>query len=77
MRDILRVVFSIFVVLCIFAVLLCVGRYATLKPGQNFTHCVNNCGNGVCQNIVCFSSGCPCAETQANCSQDCRNMKNF
>lgn len=77
MKDVLRIVVPVFVVLSVFAVLFCVGRYATLKPGKNFIQCVNNCGNGICQEIVCLSSGCPCAETQATCPQDCRNIKIF
>lgn len=33
--------------------------------------CKNMCGDGVCQQIVCMGSGCPCAETPANCPKDC------
>ncbi|MGH8453851.1 MAG: hypothetical protein ACRESW_04795, partial [Nevskiales bacterium] len=33
--------------------------------------CVNQCGNGQCQEMVCLGSGCPCAETAESCSQDC------
>ncbi len=34
--------------------------------------CVNECGNGVCQEMVCMGEGCPCAETAQNCPEDCR-----
>jgi uncharacterized protein len=37
-------------------------------PGQN---CKNLCGDGVCQEIVCLSTGCPCAENAATCQSDC------
>ncbi len=34
--------------------------------------CVNQCGNGTCQEVVCLGTGCPCAETKENCSADCK-----
>ena len=33
--------------------------------------CKNQCGDGVCQEIVCLAIGCPCPETKDNCPQDC------
>lgn len=33
--------------------------------------CIDLCGDGICQEIVCLGSGCPCPETAQNCSQDC------
>jgi len=33
--------------------------------------CVNKCGDGTCQEIVCMGSGCPCPETAEACPQDC------
>jgi|688.fasta_scaffold1020732_1 hypothetical protein len=33
--------------------------------------CVNHCGDGTCQEMVCMGEGCPCAETTANCPTDC------
>jgi hypothetical protein len=33
--------------------------------------CVDRCGDGICQEVVCLGSGCPCAETVASCPQDC------
>lgn len=34
--------------------------------------CVNQCGNGSCQEMVCMGEGCPCVETPMNCPADCR-----
>lgn len=34
--------------------------------------CVNMCGDGQCQEIVCMGSGCPCAESAESCPQDCK-----
>ena len=34
--------------------------------------CENLCGDNQCQEIVCQAIGCPCAETKATCSQDCK-----
>ncbi|MFP4515049.1 MAG: hypothetical protein ACLFNO_03555 [Parcubacteria group bacterium] len=33
--------------------------------------CVDMCGDGVCQEIVCMGEGCPCPETAENCPADC------
>lgn len=33
--------------------------------------CKDLCGDGTCQEIVCFAEGCPCAENHATCPQDC------
>jgi hypothetical protein len=33
--------------------------------------CVDQCGNGSCQEMVCMAEGCPCAESPASCPQDC------
>ena len=35
--------------------------------------CVDQCGDGVCQEIVCQAAGCPCAENSESCAQDCPN----
>ncbi len=34
-------------------------------------NCVDKCGDGTCQEIVCSAVGCPCAETKITCPQDC------
>ncbi len=49
------------------------------KPEYNLTLlvlreeeiCKNQCGDGVCQEIVCQAVGCPCSETKVSCPQDC------
>jgi len=33
--------------------------------------CVDMCGDGICQEMVCMGEGCPCAETADICPQDC------
>lgn len=33
--------------------------------------CVNQCGNGACDFVVCQAAGCPCAEDPETCPQDC------
>jgi putative hemolysin len=35
--------------------------------------CTDMCGDGVCQEIVCLSEGCPCAETVESCPLDCKS----
>jgi hypothetical protein len=34
--------------------------------------CEDKCGDGVCQEIVCLGSSCPCAETASSCPLDCK-----
>lgn len=34
--------------------------------------CVNKCGDGTCQEVVCEAIGCPCSETIESCSTDCK-----
>ncbi len=34
--------------------------------------CQNQCGDGVCQEVVCMAVGCPCPETKESCPQDCK-----
>ena len=33
--------------------------------------CVDLCGDGICNDAVCLSCGCPCPESTTNCPQDC------
>ncbi len=33
--------------------------------------CVDQCGDGTCDEMVCMGSGCPCAETPTSCPEDC------
>jgi hypothetical protein len=47
----------------------------TKNTEQQNSVCVNKCGDGLCQKIVCLATGCPCAETPASCPQDCKNTK--
>ncbi len=54
--------------------------YCETPDGQRFTKikdegnslCVDNCGNGICEEMVCMGEGCPCAETVESCPQDCK-----
>ena len=40
-------------------------------PGGRHT-CVDQCGDGVCQEIVCMALGCPCPENSLSCPRDCK-----
>jgi hypothetical protein len=33
--------------------------------------CVDECGDGVCDEVACLGGGCPCPETIESCPQDC------
>jgi len=33
--------------------------------------CIDLCGNGVCDELVCQGTGCPCPETYGTCAEDC------
>lgn len=53
----------------------CVGcePYCETPDGKKFEQeiCVDQCGNGICEDVVCLGSGCPCAETATTCPEDC------
>lgn len=56
----------------------CVSFNFPSKPADNLPDdkdpgsiCKNTCGNGICEEIVCQGTGCPCAETAESCPQDC------
>jgi hypothetical protein len=34
--------------------------------------CINQCGDGNCDEMVCQGEGCPCAETVSSCPIDCK-----
>lgn len=68
-----------------FAMLLIVGAGCSLRSNVDIdtndqvdsgdgkdTICVDTCGNGTCEELVCQGTGCPCAESVDTCSQDCR-----
>lgn len=40
-------------------------------PDRFDKFCDNKCGDGYCNDIVCQSVGCPCAENKENCPEDC------
>jgi hypothetical protein len=43
--------------------------------GEDATQgCVNNCGNGICEEIVCQGPGCPCSESVSSCPEDCSSL---
>ncbi|MFZ2970362.1 MAG: hypothetical protein WA063_04400 [Minisyncoccia bacterium] len=39
--------------------------------GSGETDTCTNCGNGVCEEVVCMAIGCPCPETPETCPEDC------
>jgi len=39
--------------------------------------CVDMCGDGECQEIVCLDEGCPCAESVESCAEDCAEEGGF
>ena len=41
------------------------------EESQGDEHCIDQCGDGVCDEVVCMAEGCPCAETPQNCPEDC------
>jgi hypothetical protein len=45
------------------------------RPDDSLTPkkmCVDNCGDGSCDMIVCMAEGCPCAESESTCPKDCK-----
>lgn len=50
-----------------------VGDVQLLKPQQveGKKLCVDQCGNGQCEMMVCMAEGCPCPENADRCPKDC------
>ncbi|HUW71875.1 MAG TPA: hypothetical protein VMV66_01625 [Candidatus Humimicrobiaceae bacterium] len=44
---------------------------STFRFTESVETCVDNCGNGICEEVVCLAIGCPCAETPESCPEDC------
>jgi len=42
----------------------------TKLPGSH-AGCIDRCGDGTCQEVVCLATNCPCAETLNTCPRDC------
>ncbi len=38
---------------------------------QGTSGCTDNCGNGLCEEMVCLALGCPCGESNDSCPEDC------
>jgi hypothetical protein len=47
------------------------GEDETVCPEDCAATCVDRCGDGTCDEIVCMAIGCPCAETPESCPEDC------
>jgi putative hemolysin len=47
------------------------GQMVPAKNLKNEIVCVEACGDGLCDEIVCQAEGCPCAETPESCPEDC------
>lgn len=42
------------------------------KCPEKMRGCIDLCGDGVCQEVVCMAIGCPCPETKETCPTDCK-----
>ncbi|MCF7820571.1 MAG: hypothetical protein K9M44_03835 [Candidatus Pacebacteria bacterium] len=40
------------------------------KPAEQ-RGCIDKCGDGVCQEMTCMATTCPCSETAQSCPEDC------
>lgn len=59
------------VILCVVLMIIGLILYIPKNPKTPARSCTDKCGDGICQEVVCLSVGCPCAETPASCSSDC------
>lgn len=41
------------------------------KGGETERGCIDRCGDGECQEIVCMAINCPCPESVDSCPRDC------
>jgi len=73
MKKIL-IILLIVVILAVLLTILVLTGWCFFCPGEEAEEgkiCVNSCGDNVCQEVVCQGTGCPCAETEQFCPQDC------
>lgn len=48
----------------------CSSSQVCCRPKESCVGCKDLCGDGICQEVVCLTIGCPCAETAEGCPQD-------
>ncbi len=46
-------------------------RFSPKGLAERGKACVDKCGDGVCQEVVCLGGSCPCAESASSCPKDC------
>ena len=56
---------------CVESELSCPDDCLEQLPATPSPMCIDECGDGVCAEVVCFAEGCPCAETPDSCPADC------
>lgn len=74
MKNIRKLWPIILLILCILIVLITsyfIYRQQFQETDSSQANCKNLCGDGFCQEIVCFAIGCPCPESHLTCPQDC------
>lgn len=48
------------------------GVIGSISDNSTTGICIDHCGDGECQEVVCLGSNCPCSETIDNCPEDCK-----
>ncbi len=68
-----RWLFAVLTLVLVVAVasLFLASRHVNEAESAGGSACINQCGNGTCEEMVCMAVGCPCAETVESCPQDC------
>ncbi|MCB9030552.1 MAG: hypothetical protein H6619_05825 [Deltaproteobacteria bacterium] len=51
----------------------CVTKDGLIFIQEKPNTCIDKCGDGECQEIVCQAIDCPCAETAESCPEDCKS----
>ncbi len=51
------------------------GKVCSNEVCVSVAGCIDNCGDGNCDEIVCQGPGCPCSETEETCPEDCNETQ--
>lgn len=59
------------IIIVLLMILIGGGIYFFIIKESILAQCIDKCGDGTCQEVVCLGTECPCVETANNCSKDC------
>lgn len=65
----MKIVKILLPIVIVFLILVALGTHVKVSKKSC---CINQCGNKICDQIVCYKNDCVCVENKYVCPQDCR-----